>query len=117
MLGSEIIEYSNIFIRLWTRLALDLCFYNLNTILTVILGTMYCLKRQIYMFNDNNVDDFMLMMMIMMMMILMVLMMLVLMMFMLMIYMLRAVLDLRQLSGPRKNIHSVAMKTMRRGKQ
>ena len=30
--GSEIFEYSNIFVILWTRLAPILCFYNLNSI-------------------------------------------------------------------------------------
>ena len=59
----------------------------------------------------------MMMVMVTMMITLVMMMMTRMMMYMLMLMMLRAVLDLRQLSGPRKNIHSVPTKTMLRAKQ
>ena len=39
--GSKIFQYLNIFITLWTKLAPDLCFYNLNSFFWSLLSTKY----------------------------------------------------------------------------
>ena len=67
--------------------------------------------------SSSSTPSIMIMMMVTMMITMTTMMMTRMFMYMLMLMMLRAVLDLRQLSGPRKNIHSVPTKTMLRAKQ